>query len=161
FRRVLFRSAQRGRSLADVDRDREHAPGDDAHQLRHRAVVLKMQAPDHAAHRARLVVLHELVRDAERAEAVPPVRLDKPASVIGEDLRRDDLHRAIKIPAFDLKRHAILSLPANGMNERNVCGHYSALRRVFDGTRPAKRTGAAPTDGPPYTAGSRAFGAAG
>ena len=76
--------AEQGRGAAEVHRDVEDAPAQHAHQL---GLGMRRALEMQAAHRAGLVgagpvVLHELLRDAERGEVAPAVGLGKgPAGV--------------------------------------------------------------------------------
>src|SRR5690606_34661744 len=76
----------------DVHRHVIHRPAAHAHQLALRARLLEMQPAQHAALRARVVVLHEGQGDARLAVALDLEGLEEEAAVVAEGLRLDDQH---------------------------------------------------------------------
>src|SRR2546425_426565 len=97
------RPAEGRRAAPDVDRDVEDLAGDDPDDLALRLPDLIVQAAQHAAPRARVVVLHEVrVQAGGLAERLAVVAFQKEAALVAEDFRledenlrdlgRDDLH---------------------------------------------------------------------
>ena len=65
------------RAAPQVDRDVEHLAGDRAHQLSLRVLDLVVQAAQHAAPRARVVVLHEVARRCPASRSARAFKLSK------------------------------------------------------------------------------------
>src|SRR5438445_2078765 len=84
--------AEGRRAGPDVDGDVEDLSAHRAHQLPLRSRSLRMQAAQRPPHRARVVVLHEVVGDAALAVARGMERLHEEAAGVAEDVRLDDQH---------------------------------------------------------------------
>ena len=78
-----------GELRAQVDRDVEHFAGDDAHELALRVLDLVVEAAQHAAPRARVVVLHERRVEPGRRERARVPALEEEAALVAEDARLD------------------------------------------------------------------------
>src|SRR5439155_24965456 len=78
------------RAATQVDEYIEHFPADNAHQFALRFFDLIMQTAQHATLRKGMVVLNELVRNANVAECLLVVTLQKEPTVVGEYFRLDN-----------------------------------------------------------------------
>ena len=98
------------RTATQVDEYIEHFPADNTHQFALRFFDLIMQTAQHATLRKRMVVLNELVRNANVAECLLVVTLQKEPTVVGEYFRLDNqssgkrsfenIHKAIRRPVL-------------------------------------------------------------
>jgi hypothetical protein len=97
------------RATADIDDDVEHAAASDAHELGlGEGWQLEMKPADHTGlARQRVVVLHEIARDAQRREILQIVGLREEAARVAVALRTQQLHRA-EIGLDQLHRATIL-----------------------------------------------------
>src|SRR5437763_15462903 len=75
------------RTATQVDEYIEHFPADNAHQFALRFFDLIMQTAQHATLRKGMVVLNELVRNANVAECLLVVTFLKEPTVVGEYFR--------------------------------------------------------------------------
>src|SRR5690606_11936705 len=94
-------AAERRRVGADVHRDVEDAPADDPDELGLPRRGLIVQAAQGAPARARVVVLHEDVGDADLAVALGAVGLEEEAAIVPEGAGGDE-HEAGEGERLDL-----------------------------------------------------------
>src|SRR5215210_2899421 len=78
------------RARADIHHHVEDRPAGAAHQLGHPVPGLEVHAAHHPAARAGVVVLHEVVGDAELRESGPAVALEQEAALVSEYLGSDE-----------------------------------------------------------------------
>ena len=84
-------TAERRRSTPQIHGDIEHGPGRDAHELALGTLDLIVQTAEHAATRARVIVLHELRIDSRVRKRAPIVAFEEKAPRVTEDSRLDQL----------------------------------------------------------------------
>src|SRR6266496_2928711 len=84
-----------------------------------------MQAADHAAPRARVVVLNELIRDSQLLVDVPPIALVEEAALVPVNLRFDE-NRSIQARGY--ASHAAWSLLGSGTVARTKGAEVTLLR---------------------------------